>query len=142
MFMTKLSVEFIMQQSNALVAIFYIETCHDWQCLAMKCEMCTSLCMCICKTEALGSINHRTLHFIYVIPQEMRNAYNIVYGTNSDPSMKAKIYMRLDKFISPLLLIVFVISKYNFQENLIIINIIIVHAFIRNATLQIILEHF
>ena len=72
----------------------------------------------------------------------MRNAYNIVYGTNSDPSMKAKIYMRFDKFISPLLLIVLVISKYNFQENLIIINIIIVHAFIRNATLQIILENF
>ena len=38
--------------------------------------------------------------------------------------------------------IVFVISKYNFQENLIFINIIIVHAFIRNATLQIILENF
>ena len=88
--MTVLSVEFIKQQSNALVAIFYIETCHDWQCLAMKCEMCTSLC--ICKTEALGKINHRTLHFIYVIPRKMRSAYNIVYGTNSDPrpSMNAK----------------------------------------------------
>ena len=138
MFMTKLSVEFIKQQSNALVAIFYIETCHDWQCLAMKCEMCTSLC--ICKTEALGKINHRTLHFIYVIPRKMRSAYNIVYGTNSDPSIKAKkeLFEAWQVHFS----IVFVISKYNFQENLIFINIIIVHAFIRNATLQIILENF
>ena len=82
--------------------------------LAMSCnEMCTSLCMCICKTEALGSINHRTLHFIYVIRCRMRSAYNIVYGTNSDPSMKAKKrnYLRFDKFILPLYVFLNIIFK-------------------------------